>query len=328
MGSSNEGEGIVQAGFSDRKLKRLARRPFWEKGMALWHAWESERTGFGLGLRVGGFYPPFLPLFIKSDHYANPITEIRENEGVGNQTGAYLTWNPEKAKKMEQAGHKAYCVKHPWRYLNLPRHSSSSGNGTLLFLPHSHSTISTTFDWPQIREELQRIPAQALPITVCIGEQDIQKGLLEEVRENLDLPIVTAGELTSQLFPFRFWSLLKKHRYTAGFNLSSQPIYAIWSGRSYLLLNETSFKNKIKNEEGEWRDYSVDENIRKAYDDEASFSEVQIWRKSLSKFTEHPTTQQMRYVEKYTNSTEAIPRLKLCVLLWTQLFSWVSRRIR
>lgn len=328
MSNLNDSGRSAQAGFSDKKLERLARRPFWEKGMALWHAWESERTGFGLGLRVGGFYPPFLPLFIKSDHYANPITEIRENEGAGNQTGAYLTWNPEKAKKMEQAGHKAYCVRHPWRYLNLPRHSSSSGRGTLLFLPHSHSTISTIFDWPQIREELQRIPAQALPITVCIGEQDIHKGLLEEVRENLDLPIVTAGELTSQLFPFRFWSLLKKHRYTAGFNLASQPIYAVWSGRPYLLLNETSFKNQIKNDQGEWRDYSVEENIGKGYVGEASFSEVQIWRESLSKFTELPTPWQLNYVEKYTNSAEAISRLKLFGLLWAQLSRWASRRIR
>lgn len=318
MNHSNDRERFVTAGFSDKKLIRLARRPFWEKGLAPWHAWESERTGFGLGLRVGGFYPPFLPLFIKTDHYANPITEIRKNEAIGNQSGVYLTWNPVKAKKMRDSGYSSFCAKHPWRYLRLPQFSRETGKGTLLFLPHSHGKLRSSFDWVKIKSELKRIPKSALPITICIGEQDIHKGLLREVREHLDLPIVTAGELTSQLFPFRLWGLLRRHAYTAGFNLASHSIYAIWSGRPFLLLDERSFDYEILDELDGWSNYSSEEIIRRSYSE--IIDEFEIWRESLRHFQEEPSKVQVQYVANFTDSTEALSRLELSRVLWMQLF--------
>lgn len=303
-------------GYSDRKLLRLSKRPFWEKGMAPWHAWESERTGFGLGLRIGGFYPPFFPLFLKSDHYANPITEIRDNEGKDNLTQTYLTWNPHKAKKMNDAGYLAYCVKHPWHYLNLPRYEPGSGTGTLVFLPHSHGSLRSEFDWNKIKSELSKIPQEAQPLTICIGEQDVQKGLLAEVRDNLRLPIVSAGELTSQFFPFRLWRLFAKHSYTAGFNVASHSIYAIWSGRSYFLLDDTSFSFQIKDGQAQWREFSHEENFRKSYDDDKVAEEARELGLSFREFRYSPSEQQKNFVKKYVVSEHSINRLSLCKVLW------------
>ena len=326
MGSQYRNSIFAQAGFSDKKLKRLANRPFWEKGMASWHAWESERTGFGIGLRVGGFYPPFLPLFVKSDHYANPITEIRENEGVGNQTDIYLTWNPVKARKMNKAGFDTYCIKHPWRYLNLPRFPRTLGNGTLLFLPHSHDSFRSSFDWSKVKFELEKIPKQALPITVCLGEQDIKKGLLEEVRENLDLPVVSAGELTSQLFPFRLWRLFRNYAFTAGFNVASHAIYAIWSGRSYLLLGNSVFSSQKRVEDGRWTESSINERFMKDYDVEEIELEMKHFITSLQIFHTEPAEDQNNLVEKWTNSTDSLSRLQLSKLLWRSLLNKIFSR--
>lgn len=39
-------------GYDDLKLEKMAKRPFLERGLAPWAAWEAERTGFGLGFRM------------------------------------------------------------------------------------------------------------------------------------------------------------------------------------------------------------------------------------------------------------------------------------
>ena len=322
MGSPYKNNIFAEAGFSDKKLKRLAKRPFWEKGMAPWHAWESERTGFGLGLRVGGFYPPFLPLFLKSDHYANPITEIRENEGVGNETGIYLTWNPVKARKMNKAGFETYCIKHPWRYLHLPRYPRTLGNGTLLFLPHSHDSFRSSFDWDKVKTELERIPERALPVTVCLGEQDIKRGLLEEVRENLGLPVVSAGELTSQLFPFRLWRLFRNYAFTAGFDDGSHAIYAIWSGRSHLLLGDGVFSSQKRVEDGQWEESSIDEGFMRDYDVEEVAREMKQFLTSLRTFRTEPSQEEINLVEKWTNSNDSLSQSQLSGLLWRSILRW------
>lgn len=155
-------------GFSDKKLERMTYRPFFEKGLARWKAWESERTGFGLGFRFAAGYPLFLPLFFTSDHYTNPITELRENE-ISGRFGAHLVWYGPKASLLRNQGVTAYCVPHPWKFLPLPKKEWSEGRGTLYFLPHGHPGIEIEPDWKALRSELEGLPEMYHPISVCLG---------------------------------------------------------------------------------------------------------------------------------------------------------------
>jgi len=312
-------------GFSDRQLEGLSSRPFWEKGFAPWMAWESERTGFGLGIRVGGMLPVFSPLPLKSDHYADPITSVRENE-VTNEWGLYLTWSARKASLMRDLGLNAMCVKHPWRYLGLGR-IKQKGSGTLVFLPHSHDTLKTEFRWESIRTQLNSIDQKHHPLTVCIGEQDIKNNLHHIVRRELNLPIVTAGDLNSQLFPFRFWRMLGRYRYTVGFNLASHTMYCIWAGRPFRLMGDGAFKYSSVANDGSLSalSESTKERIRVDNPDEPTFDKLSAFHDSLVEDLEVPSTFQYRFVDEFTNSAEAITRLQLVKLLWSQV--WKTKGI-
>jgi len=312
-------------GFSNRRLTSLSSRPFWEKGFAPWMAWESERTGFGLGIRVGGLLPVFLPLPLASDHYADPITSVRENE-VRNEWGLYLTWSERKVELMRALGLNAICVKHPWRYLGLGR-IKRKGSGTLVFLPHSHDNLKSEFRWESIRTQLNSIDEKYYPLTVCIGEQDIKNNLHHIVRHELKLPIVTAGDLNSQLFPFRFWRLLARYRYTVGFNLASHTMYCIWAGRPFRLMGDGSFKYSAVADDGSLSALSelTKERIRVDNPDVQTFDKVSAFYDSLGEDLETPSIFQYRFVDEFTNSSEAITRLQLVKLLWSQV--WKTKGI-
>lgn len=208
----------------------------------------------------------------------------------------------------------------------MPRYTRTLGNGTLLFLPHSHDSFRSTFDWNKVKSELERIPKRALPVTVCLGEQDIKKGLLREVRENLNLPVVSAGELTSQLFPFRLWRLFRNYAFTAGFDDGSHAIYAIWSGRSYLLLDNGVFSSKKRVEGGRWTESYINERFMQDYDDEEIAREMKHFLTSLQTFRTEPSEQQNDLVEQWTNSNDSLSRSQLRDLLWQSLLSKMLTR--
>jgi hypothetical protein len=311
-------------GFSDRRLESLSSRPFWEKGFAPWMAWESERTGFGLGFRVAGLLPVFFPLPLKSDHYADPITSVRENE-VMNEWGLYLTWSARKASLMRERGLNAICVKHPWRYLGLGR-IKRKGSGTLVFLPHSHDSLKSEFRWESIRGQLESLDEKHYPLTVCIGEQDIKNNLHHIVRLELKLPIVTAGDLNSQIFPFRFWKLLARYRYTVGFNLASHTMYCIWAGRPFRIMGDGAFKYSAVDGSGKISSLSESTKTRIAVDnpDKDTQNIMTLFYESLLEDSDAPSDFQHQVVEQFTNSMDAVSRIQLAIILWSQI--WHKRR--
>lgn len=321
---ANGGGPDSHSGYSDKKLTRLAARPFWEKGLAPWMAWESERTGFGLGIRFGGLLPPFLPLAVKSDHYADPVTALKDNE-VNNQWGLYLTWSPTKARILNEAGGNAVCIKHPWRYLGLGR-IDRIGSGSLIFLPHSHESLLSEFHWENVREELRSLDSKYLPLTICLGAQDIKLGLHKVVRAELGLPIVSAGDLLSQLFPFRFWSLMARYKYTAGFNLGSHAMYCLWAGRPFRLLADGAFSYTRVDEDGKPHDLpdSVEERILRDNPEPDTQSKLYELASSLREDLETPSELQSSFILEFTDSQEASGRMRLMGLLWGQL--WKKRR--
>jgi hypothetical protein len=165
------------------------------------------------------------------------------------------------------------------------------------------------------------------PLTICLGEQDVKLGLHRIAREELGLPVVSAGDLKSQLFPFRFWSLLSRYRYTVGFNLASHTIYCLWAGRPFRLLEDGAFSFLELGADGQARPLppSVEERLTRDYPDTETRDKMVLLAKSLSVDLERPSDLQNDLVEEFTNSALALGRTELARLIWGQL--WKKRKL-
>lgn len=306
-------------GFDHQTLENMAKEPFIEKGVAPWAAWEAERTGFGLGFRRAAGFPLFLPLLFTSDHYANPITELRENETT-NKFKTHLSWYSPKVKILKEKGVDAHCVWHPWNYLGLRTLPRVPGRGTLLFLPHGNSGLEIDINWAGLRTELAGLPDWYQPFTVMLGAGEIRQGFHVIVREQLGLPIVTAGPMESQLFPYRFWRLLTYYSQSAGASLGSHVFYSIWAGRPHRFLDPLNISISLKRKSGEFIYLSHKERMKKAYPDTETRDRVGSFASSLTLDHQSPTEDQVAFVEECLRSSDALGRAQLTKLIWSRFF--------
>lgn len=306
-------------GFDNRTLEKMARPPAIEKGLAPWAAWEAERTGFGLGFRCAAGFPPFLPLLFTSDHYADPITELRDNE-TSSKFETHLCWYSPKAKILKEQGVDAYCVRHPWNYLRLRPVPLVPGRGTLLFLPHLNSRVEIDINWAGLRAELASLPTWYQPFTVMLGAGEIDQGFHLTVREELGLPIVSAGRIESQLFPYRFWRILTSFSHSAGGFLGSQVFYSIWAGRPHRFLNPSNVTISRKTNSGESIDMSHGAWMKKTFPDTETRAKMSDFINSLALDHQSPTEEQVGFVEECLRSPEALGRAQLTKLIWSRFF--------
>lgn len=306
-------------GFNDLKLEKMANRPFLERGLAPWAAWEAERTGFGLGFRLATWFPLFLPLLFTADHYADPITELRKNE-TSNRFKTHLSWYGPKVKILKEKGVNAHCVWHPWNYLGLRSVPLTPGQGTLVFLPHGRKGEEIGLNWSALRKELARLPSWYRPFTIMLGAEDIQDGLHLTVRKELGLPIVTAGLMESQFFPYRFWKILTSYSQTAGASSGSHVFYSIWAGRPHRFLNASEISFSLKAESGGSIDLSPEAMLKRDYPDIETRAKVAEFNNSLSVDNKVPTKDQVAFVAECLRSPEALGRGDLIKLVWLQLF--------
>lgn len=313
----------LATGFDNRTLEKLARPPSITKGLSPWAAWEAERTGFGLGFRVATGFPLFFPLLFTSDHYAAPITQLRPNE-TSNKFNSHLSWYSPKVAILNESGVDAHCVWHPWNYLGLRSVPRVPGRGTLLFLPHGSTRIGIQIDWSGLQAELANLPDWYKPFTVMLGAGEIREGLHLTVREKLGLPIVTAGPMESQLFPFRFWKLLTFYSYTAGGSLGSHVFYSIWARRAHRFLNSSNISISLKSESGKFLDMSNESWISRDFPDAGTRSRIENFVSSLSVDHQWPTDGQVAFVEECLRSSDALGRAQLTKLIWSRFFKNIT----
>lgn len=302
---------------SDAQLERLAVSPRLERGLSRWAAWESERTGFGLGFRAGAFFPPFFPLNFSSDHYANPITGKRENE-INPAFGVYLTWSAKKAKLLNSDGVHAFVTRHPWAYLGLRRSEPPKNKGTLVFLPHSRKGSATPIDWGSFFSHLNSLPRKYRPFSLCLGAQDITNGFHKEVRK-FGFPLYTAGDVMSQLFPYRFWRLISRFSYTAGINTGSHAFYCIWAGRPYRLFGTDSWQFWETNSSGVLEQIPHEVLFSRDYPDDETALSMTRFEESLFRDFDTPSDQQSEFVRVTLEPSNSVTRTGLIRIVWGQL---------
>ena len=303
---------------SDAQLESMANSARRELGFYPWAAWESERSGFGIGFRRATRYPTWLPLFITSDHYVDPLIEVRENE-VNSAFGVYLSWNAKKVDVLREAGVDAHHSRHPWHYLNLDKtYVGPTRSGTLVFWPHSSPGYREDTDADEFVSSLMALPDYYRPFTLCLMSYDINLGLHKKLRK-FGFPLTTVGDVNSQMYPYRFFRLLRNFWFTAGISVGTQVFYVIWSGRPYRLVGQHADKIKIVNSQGGWEQRDASVWFRKLYPNIELQNSVTEFRSSLELDLKQPLDMQTQFVRDNLGLESSLTRGSLSQIIWSQL---------
>lgn len=305
---------------SDRELESLAKRPRIEKGLCRWTAWEAERTGFGLGFRRATSVPSFVPLPFSSDHYVDPRVDLRPNE-VASGLDLYVSWNKEKVERLASAGVNAIHFPHPWLFLGLRESpTTASERGTLVFWPHSHGTSREELPREGFLGSLGDLPTHYRPLTICLQSYDILLGTHRELRE-WGFPLVTAGDVTSQRYPFRFAELVAGHKFTLGPNIGSHVYYSIWMRKPFLLFEPQMYAWKVEDvTTGKWRHVdSIDSWLDDTYPDREIRKRVDSFRASLMQIKPEPSPAEMSFVEENLGLGSATSQADFRKVVWRHI---------
>lgn len=304
---------------TNSELESLAKSPRVGLGLAPWASWESERTGFGLGLRRAARYPSFLPIFITSDHGVDPYIDMRDNE-LNPAFGVYLSWNARKVPLLREAGVNAHHCRHPYTYLplDIPQSGPSEG-GTLVFWPHSHSRNHEQTDPAKFVSSLMELPDYYRPFTICLQSYDIGLGLHTRLRK-LGLPLTTAGDVNSQKYPYRLFHLLRNFQFTAGNTIGSHIYYCFWAGRPFRLVGQDSFQMKRLNASGKWEYSTLLEEYERLYPNVELRRQVDDFESSLELDLRHPLEMQVKYVREQMGLGSSMTRRDLRQIIWEQFY--------
>ena len=166
--------------------------------------------------------------------------------------------------------------------------------GTLFMPKHSTQAVDVNFDKVAVIKELEDLPDEFKPITVCIHWNDVEKGLDQHFK-SLGFNVVCAGHLTDCNYLFRWLHLLSRHKLTAHCGLGSALFYSVAAGTPFYLTKEDAtttpserFKNhKIFNKEG-------------AHYSKNALERMARLRKIFSMPTGQITQPQMNLVHSYT----------------------------
>ena len=313
----------------DDELETLSVRPRPEYGLSPWACFASERTSFGREFRRRALYPSWLPLFFNSDHYVDTQSGLRANElGEGRNSfgyGIFLTWNPRKYQLFDSVGAiQAVHVKHPWLSAKARRNLdfadvSSERAGTLFFYPHSSPSVRVNVDLSGILNRLLGLPPRFHPISICLSSHDIRLGIHRELRK-LNFDITTVGDVCSQRFVDRFYSLLSLFSYTAGTNIGSQTFYALEAGFPYLLLDDVSTKTFLVHEESGRMDPYF--GAPEEYPDPVENLRRIGVEDSLRRTSSHNSVEDhvKAYVDEFMGKSSKLSRFQFSALVWLQFF--------
>ena len=303
---------------SDEELSKACRVRFFEKGYAPWAYWESERTGFGKLFRRRSFFPPILPLMVSSDHYVDPLVSRRANE-FDCKAYAYLTWNKRKADLLSASGINALHVQHPWlREIKKMRRirSEIQPNGTLVFWPHSHGTLTQDINVAEFFDELTALGPEYEPFTICLSSHDVERDLHKDLR-HLGLPIVTAGAITSQRFPDDFLNLLVRFSYTAGPHSSSHTFYSLAMGIPFRLVAQQSFRYRRRDAGGKAGD--VYDQIAEDYPDLTDRETIYAFHAELKKHHESLPDRLHDFAYDQMGGNSTTSRRDFTLVIWKAL---------
>jgi len=304
-------------GYSDEELETLSKTSVkFESGIVPWATWESENSSFGKTFREWAHYPKIFPLFFSSDHGVHWESRCWPNE-INSSYSTFFTWNEKKNDLMRRNHNKnSHHISHPW--VNYRRKHfpvlPSDRSGTLVFFPHSNSTTTPVYrDLDKYIGDLKSLPEKYQPIVVCLLADDIEKGLHKSLRK-YEVPLVTAGLLSSRNFVDRFYALLYQFKYASSSNIGSHTFYILEAGIPFFLYGpypEYHIKGSdaVKDGKQDLRDYGDEEDIE-------NFEKLKML---LTPVVDTISPEVSDMVRGYLGMNSKMSRFKSALIIWMQL---------
>lgn len=232
----------IESGFSEDDLQMIC-EPFaggldlrLPRAVTVVSDWKVEHYSFGRLYRDWLNLPPWLPLGFSGDHGWVNRTELTKFEEES-PLRLHLTFWDEKAKANREHERKTVItVPHPWVTYR-KRHGYAiavEAYGSVVFLPHESEVARwEPYDYADYVKRIRSETSFPTPRAICLHGEDIRLRNRQTLVQDLGLPIVTAGNPSSQYFVDRFYSLMTNFRGAASFSPGSEMLYLTELGLDY-----------------------------------------------------------------------------------------------
>ena len=109
--------------------------------------------------------------------------------------------------------------------------------GTLFMPKHSTAAVDVIFDKEAVIRELEDLPDEFKPVTVCVHWNDVINGQ-DRYFKSMGFEVVCAGHMSDFNYLFRWLHLLSRHKLAAHCGLGSALFYSVSAGVPFLLTRQ------------------------------------------------------------------------------------------
>lgn len=302
-------------GMTEKELTDLCVDKNLNKGNAEWKYWTSEIYSFGKYLRLYGFYPSWLPLYVYMEHGVaiNKVEEIPPHE-LNNDAYCHFYMDARKIPYFKEKSTKpCYPLKSLSVYCRKRNNykQSPEAKGSLFFFSHSTPDIENEMNLKELFQELKTLPEQMQPVCVCLHMHDINKGVHKQFIGN-GFPVYTAGNTLDNRFADRFYSLIKNFKYTFSNEIGSYTFYSVEMGIPFFFYGSEPVYYNVSDENIPSGRYTINQQ---------DFYREMVRLFSYSGFNVELTEEQVQFTKMKLGLETGLSRLQMSKILWKAYFS-------
>lgn len=275
----------------------------------------SNIYGLGKHLKAYGFVPDSIPLCVYMDHGVTFADKIPPHE-INNDAPCMFKFSPRLVQVYKSVSSKpCYTLPSPYVFYRKKNKITVSPNakGAIIFPAHSTPDVDDLTDWTEYINELNQLPDEFKPLTICLHENDIKKGL-HKLFLSTNLKVTTAGAIMDSRFTERFYDILRQHKYSLSNLIGSYAFYSVEMGIPFTLYG----KGPVYFNKG-------DPNIEKGNYTSYQTETYNYAKKLFNGFQYKVTDEQKKFVSSELGLTEGIGRLKAAFLLYKSFFIYRLR---
>jgi hypothetical protein len=304
------------------KYTQLISKAWYRLLYPMWPYWTANIYGFGKWIRRYGYYPPFLPLCIYTDHgLGSEDMEEPTPQELASSAPAQFYHSDNKVFNWKKISKKpCYTLYSPFVFArkSIGARYDKDGKGTIYFVAHSTPFIEERNPVEKYHSEIQALPETFHPIAICLHIHDIRKGLDEKYR-NLGYEVVTAGDYADVRFTEKFYALLKGRKYALSNEFGSYGYYVTEMGMPFGLYGSYP----------DWFNH-FDENLPKG--EYIIDKEAACFKRIYELFGclpgEEPTQDQREFVNHQLGLNNGISRKEMAFVLYQCLFIWIMNGMK
>ncbi len=282
--------------------------------------WTASIYGYSKWIRRYGYYPPFLPLCIYTDHgpgdsSRSPYKHELESDApvqFYHSRGAIERWVTVSAKPCYQLFSPFVFAR---RSLRIER--SPTACGSVFFPSHNTESITDLNDSHLYADEISRLPERFHPVTICLHITDMRLGI-DKVYKAHGYRVVTAGDSLHQDFTERFYNIIKNFRYSLSNEFGAYGLYATELGIPFGLFGT---KPQYFN--------AGDENFKIGKYE--CYKEKDYYINALHLFDRLPgdniSEGQKKFAEEFLGMNGGVSRPRMAAILYKSLAFWLLERL-